>query len=111
MSKVAPKRVNLHAGTLVKNGALNCVEVGRRTEAHGLKSAGLDQVKYQSGKNLRKSTLLLNVVFARKPRGSSRLQGRGSSAEPERPHGSLPECGDQPPALGGHGGHCCYPSA
>ncbi len=23
------------AGTLVKNGALNCVEVGKRTEAHG----------------------------------------------------------------------------
>jgi hypothetical protein len=27
-------------GTLEKNGASNCVEVGRRTEDHGLKSAG-----------------------------------------------------------------------
>ncbi len=104
------KRVK-SAGTLVKNGASNCVEVCRRTEALGLKSAGLDQVKYQSRKNPRKSKLPLNVVFARKPRGSSRLQGRGPSAEPERTHGSLPECGDQPPALGGHGGHCCHPSA
>jgi hypothetical protein len=96
----------------VKNGALNCVEVGRRTEALGLKSAELDQVKYhKSGTNLRKPKLILNVVFARKPRGSSRVQGRGSFAEPERPHGSLPECGDQPPVLGGHGRHSCYPSA